>query len=292
MLNRLFAGVALSGCFLNFAGCGMPAGSLPADSIAAQAKHTTDAGTSRTVIFFTDGSSVEFPAGARLERRHSSRHGDLIAVRAKRLMAGYHADKVLSILDSRTGGRLVSETQPADGGGGVGNIGNCGADRQTCPPCDLCSGPVPSGQPAGADCIDFCGFDLYGLLYGRIRIRTVDPENLTCVFDLSTGETNCDFDATNTGGGPDPVNHLVHYVRISASPGYNYSMECSPFPTDGFASGTFTDSRGSAILFPGKFSGGQSTTFVVPSPDAANTKMNENFYRFPIAYQGYCRGSN
>jgi len=141
-------------------------------------------------------------------------------VRGKKFMAAYDANAVLSI-DAGTSGRAaqVDENAP-DGGGDGGPIGNCGADRQSCPVCDLCSGPVPAGDPADVTCLDSCGMDGYGGLYGRVRARIVDPENITCV------------------------------------------------------------------------NGGQPSTFVVRSPDSANTTMNVNFYRFPVRYQGYCRGSN
>lgn|ERR1700733_4537895 len=294
MLHKCLNKAALAIVLCVSSGCAAFEHTGDRTAVVPDGKHISGVSAPRTTVFFVDGSSFDLPQRAKIERRYSQRrHAELITVRAKKFMAAYQSSRVLTIQAFDSGrSAKVDQTTPADGGGDTSPIGNCGADQQACPTCDLCSGSVPAGQPSDASCLDTCGINSSGAMFGRIRVRTVDPENTTCAFDLSSGDVNCDFEATNSGGGSGSANHKLHYVRISAPPGYNYSMDCSPFPSDGIAAGTFTDSRGSLILFPAQYTGGQPATFVVPSSDSANTKMNENFFTNTMGFQGYCRGFN
>lgn len=208
------------------------------------------------------------------------------------MIAAYHAAKIRSIENHAASGEtttaapnsiiIIPQPTPGDGSGdGSGSDGLY--------PCDLCSGEIPNGQAADADCLADCNM-IYAGGTGVARWRYLDP-NVTCWFDFGSGASNCDMDATNSGGGSaGSGNLLISYLYFFISK--QYDMKCNAISQTALASGHFSDSRGNIVLFPVRVPGGGKYTFSIGSVDNRNTSMREDYFSFPKFFAGFCAGAN
>jgi hypothetical protein len=243
-----------------------------------------------------------FPANVSIRRHFSSRQGEFIEFHGVDGATFIPAAQLQDIAVVDPSGRLRQIAIPASSTRAPSDcLANEGTARHTSTvncydpgPCVDCSGPMAPGGWLSCSIVShqICGGDpTDGTGHGIGIFRSVDPL-VSCQYDFSTGEYECDFDVDNSqSDAPADLSNGYEYNI----PAHSALLHCKGPAVASTAFVVGKDPSRSVNVGFHNVAAGRSAGWLMYTDWAYNTSMNAQYFSLSlnaVKYVGWCAGSN